>query len=154
VQQFILSASREYPLTIIVSLYNQIITPFTSTLGDEKTDLLPAIYAILLSDVYLTPLLRLIDVAGNFKKHVLAPRAKTQEEMNLNFQGTFYNLGERYTVSHLCLDMIILHALFSSPYLPLLPGLHKGSFRLFLLFCVVSFEFFLRGCHSLFSILR
>lgn len=30
-------------------------------------------------------------------KHVLAPRASTQAEMNLAFQGTFYNLGERYT---------------------------------------------------------
>jgi hypothetical protein len=34
---------------------------------------------------------------GNLKKHVLAPRANTQAEMNLGFQGTFYNLGERYT---------------------------------------------------------
>jgi hypothetical protein len=34
---------------------------------------------------------------GNLKKHVLAPRASTQAEMNLGFQGTFYNLGERYT---------------------------------------------------------
>jgi hypothetical protein len=34
---------------------------------------------------------------GNLKKHVLAPRANTQAEMNLSFQGTFYNLGERYT---------------------------------------------------------
>jgi hypothetical protein len=34
---------------------------------------------------------------GNLKKHVLAPRANTQAEMNLAFQGTFYNLGERYT---------------------------------------------------------
>lgn len=33
----------------------------------------------------------------NAKKHLLAPRARTQEQMNMYFQGTFYNLGERYT---------------------------------------------------------
>jgi hypothetical protein len=76
-----------------------VITPFTRSLGDGDDDLMPAIYAILLSDVWLSPLLRLIDIVSNLKKHVLAPRAKTQDEMNLNFQGTFYNLGERYTVS-------------------------------------------------------
>lgn len=69
----------------------------TSTLGYESTDLLPTTYAILLSDVWLSPLLRLSDWMTNVKKHILAPRARTQEEMNLSFQGTFYNLGERYT---------------------------------------------------------
>lgn len=113
-QQLISGASKYFfSLTRIVFLCNQIITPFTSTLGDDKRDLLPSIYAILLSDVWLTPLLRLVDIVGNFKKHVLAPRAKTQEEMNLSFQGTFYNLGERYTVS-LCLSgcALVLHLVF------------------------------------------
>jgi hypothetical protein len=35
----------------------------------------------------------------NAKKHIIAPRAQNQEDMMLWFQGTFYNLGERYTVS-------------------------------------------------------
>ena len=34
---------------------------------------------------------------GNLKKHIIAPRAKTQAEMNSWFQGTYYHLGERYT---------------------------------------------------------
>ena len=42
--------------------------------------------------------MRLSDYMGNFQKHILAPRARTQEQMNRQFQGTFYNLGERYTV--------------------------------------------------------
>ena len=41
--------------------------------------------------------MRLSDYMGNLKKHVLAPRARNQEQMNRSFQGTFYNLGERYT---------------------------------------------------------
>jgi len=83
------------------AILTQVITPVTATLGGEKTDLLPTIYAILLSEVWLSPLLRLSDWYTNIKKHILGPRAKTQEEMNLSFQGTYYNLGERYTVSSL-----------------------------------------------------
>ena len=55
--------------------------------------------AILWSETFLTPALRLIDIGGFVQKHILAPRAMTQEQMNLNFLGTPYNLGERYTVS-------------------------------------------------------
>lgn len=75
----------------------QVITPSTSTLGNDALDLLPTIDAILFSEVWLTPLLRVSDWYTNIFKHILAPRSKTQEEMNGNFQGTFYNLGERYT---------------------------------------------------------
>ena len=75
----------------------QLITPLTSTLGDYKNDLLPSISAILWAEVWLTPAIRLLDLGGNFSKHILAPRAMTQEAMNLNFLGTPYNLGERYT---------------------------------------------------------
>ena len=72
--------------------------PFTSTLGDESRELIPSINYVLLSEMFVSPLLRLLDIWGFFRKHVLAPRARTQETMNLNFSGTFYNLGERYTV--------------------------------------------------------
>jgi len=75
----------------------QLITPTTSTLGDGPQDLLPTTYAILLFDIWLGPLLRLSDWFTNIKKHIFAPRVRTQEEMNLSFQGTFYNFGERYT---------------------------------------------------------
>lgn len=34
---------------------------------------------------------------GHVKRHFLAPRAATQDAMNLNFQGTEYELAERYT---------------------------------------------------------
>jgi hypothetical protein len=83
----------------------KIITAHTATLGNLSTDLLPTIYAFLISDVWLTPLLRLSDWMSNLKKHVLAPRADTQAEMNAWFQGTYYNLGERYTVSFSCCDI-------------------------------------------------
>jgi hypothetical protein len=75
----------------------KILTPWTSTLEDGVRDVLPSINAILWSELWITPALRLLDLFGNFKKHILAPRARTQELMNSSFQGTKYNLGERYT---------------------------------------------------------
>jgi len=79
------------------ALLVKLLTPWTSTLSDARQDVLPQVNALLWSELWLVPLLRLGDLFGNFKKHVLAPRSRTQEEMNLNFQGTKYNLGERYT---------------------------------------------------------
>jgi hypothetical protein len=69
-----------------------------SNLGDHPTDVLPAMRAILISELFLTPLLRILDISGNLQRHVIAPRALTQSEMNLNFLGTPYRLGERFTV--------------------------------------------------------
>jgi hypothetical protein len=75
----------------------QVITPFTSTVSDGDQDVLRSIHSILWSELLLVPGLRLLDLYGNFKKHIMAPRAINQAEMNHHFQGTFYNLGERYT---------------------------------------------------------
>uniref|UniRef100_A0A7R9VPM3 CSC1/OSCA1-like cytosolic domain-containing protein n=1 Tax=Pseudictyota dubia TaxID=2749911 RepID=A0A7R9VPM3_9STRA len=80
--------------TVILTL---IVTPFVDTLGGRSRDLLPSINTVLLTEMILTPCLRLLDIVGNIRKHILAPRSKTQEMMNLNFTGTIYNLGERYT---------------------------------------------------------
>jgi hypothetical protein len=76
----------------------KVITPHTSTLAWGSSDLLPTIRGILVSECWLTPLLRLSDYMTNTKKHIIAPRAQNQEDMMLWFQGTSYNLGERYTV--------------------------------------------------------
>jgi len=75
----------------------QWITPFTKTLGITRTDLLPSVSAILWAECWITPAIRILDIASNFQKHILAPRAYTQEQMNMFFLGTRYNLGERYT---------------------------------------------------------
>lgn len=70
------------------ALLIHLITPWTSTLDTGDSDVLPQINALLWSELYTVPLLRLLDLFGNFKKHVLAPRALTQEQMNRSFQGT------------------------------------------------------------------
>mmetsp|Transcript_23023 Transcript_23023/g.32432 ORF Transcript_23023/g.32432 Transcript_23023/m.32432 type:complete len:948 (+) Transcript_23023:108-2951(+) len=75
----------------------RILTPFTNTLSDDDDSLMRAISGILLSELCFSPFLSLLDIPGNIKKHFFAPRAKSQRSMNLWFQGTPYNLAERYT---------------------------------------------------------
>jgi len=80
---------------INTAILTKIITPFTSTVSPVKTDVLAQINAIMWSELWLVPGLRLLDLWGNIKKHFFAPRARNQEIANLSFQGTFYNMGER-----------------------------------------------------------
>lgn len=79
------------------ALLLKIITPWPTTLGADKSNILPSVNSLMWSEFTITPLLKILDLSGNFQKHFLAPRARTQEQMNTNFQGTPYNLGERYT---------------------------------------------------------
>mmetsp|Transcript_12868 Transcript_12868/g.19940 ORF Transcript_12868/g.19940 Transcript_12868/m.19940 type:complete len:954 (+) Transcript_12868:123-2984(+) len=73
------------------------LTPFTSTISAGKRDIILTIKNILVAELWFSPSLRLLDLFGNLKKHYFGPRAVTQNSMNLWFQGTPYNLGERYT---------------------------------------------------------
>lgn len=75
----------------------KLITPILGTLTETNQSILPSVNSILWSELWITPLLRLGDMFTNLKKHGLAPRARNQEHMNSWFQGTYYNLGERYT---------------------------------------------------------
>jgi len=73
------------------------ITPFTNTLGPENDHMVPTVSALLVSEAWLSPLMRISDYTTNLKKHVLAPRARSQDEMNSWFTGSWFQLGERYT---------------------------------------------------------
>jgi len=79
------------------AILTKLITPFMNTLGDDRLDLIKSINGVLIAEMVVSPLLRLCDMMGLFRKHVMAPRAPTQELMNLNFTGTIYNLAERFT---------------------------------------------------------
>ena len=70
------------------AILTKMITPFTQTIGAGPKDVLPTINWILWSELLVAPALRILDIIGTFQKHVLAPRAQTQEQMNLSFQGT------------------------------------------------------------------
>ena len=72
-----------------------IVTPFTRTLTNGG--LLQSIYAIFFAEILTSNAIQLADIWGHTQRHVLAPRAKTQDLMNLNMKGTDFELAERYT---------------------------------------------------------
>lgn len=61
-----------------------IITDFTETLSDGG--LINQIYALFFAEIVTTNLIQLGDPVGHLQRHFLAPRAKTQDAMNLNMQ--------------------------------------------------------------------
>jgi hypothetical protein len=75
-----------------------IITPFTSTLSTTGKDgLITKIYAIFFAEIVTTNAIQLADPVGHLQRHFFAPRAKTQDAMNLAMQGQEFELAERYT---------------------------------------------------------
>eukprot|EP00977_Amphora_coffeiformis_P002720 scaffold521_cov167-Amphora_coffeaeformis.AAC.11 len=84
---------------LIASVLISVVTPFTASLDptiESLPGLIPAVHALFFSQLGLTPTLQLLDIAGNLSRHVFAPRAKTQEEMNQKFGGAEMFLAERY----------------------------------------------------------
>lgn len=80
-----------------------ILTPFTQTIAADPDDdygprgLIPQICAIFIAEIFTTNLIQVADPWEHFKRHILAPRANTQDAMNLMFQGSEVELAERYT---------------------------------------------------------
>ena len=72
-----------------------IITPFTSTLSSGA--LIKQIYALFFAEIVTTNAIQLLDPMGHINRHFLAPRAATQDAMNLKMQGAVFELAERYT---------------------------------------------------------
>jgi hypothetical protein len=72
-----------------------IITPFTSSLS--KGGLIDQIYVLFYAEIVTTNVIQLLDPVGHLQRHVLAPRAATQDAMNINMQGQAFELAERYT---------------------------------------------------------
>jgi len=73
-----------------------ITTPFTSVLR-ASGGVIPKVYALFFADLVTTNAIQLADPVGHFQKHFLAPRAATQDDMNIKFRGTDFELAERYT---------------------------------------------------------
>jgi len=98
-------------------LLASLITPFTHTLGPRGEDMIPTVAALLVSESWLSPLMRISDYTTNLKKHILAPRARTQDEMNSWFTGSWFQLGERYTDFTKILFVVFFYsALFPSGF--------------------------------------
>ena len=85
---------------VIARFLNSAVLTFLVT---RKTDMLTSkftrkIQFLMLIDLFSSPLVRLFDIYNLFCRYVYAPRvAKTQVQLNRYFNGTFWNLAERYT---------------------------------------------------------
>ena len=86
-------------LWILTTILTAYLTPFTDTLDDSRVSLIPAMYAIFITELLKNPITKVLDFQGNFYRHVLAPRAPDQRRMNAYFSGSKYHLSERYSVS-------------------------------------------------------
>ena len=82
---------------VVTAIIITIITPFTSTITNGPEHLIQSVYVIFLADLVTSNVLQLADVSGNFQRHFLAPRAGSQERMNLLMSGAEYSIAERYT---------------------------------------------------------
>lgn len=86
-------------LWFVTSILTGFVTPFTETLESFNSALIPAMYAIFITELLKTPVTQILDIPGNVYRHILAPRAPDQRRMNAYFTGVEYQLSERYTVS-------------------------------------------------------
>jgi hypothetical protein len=72
-----------------------LITPFTATLTNGR--LVEQIYKLFFAEIITSNAILLLDPMGHINRHYLAPRASTQDAMNLKMQGAVFELAERYT---------------------------------------------------------
>jgi len=86
------------------------LSPHTQTLSDDDQGTLARVSSLLWVELVIAPIVRTMDLWGFIKKHVLAPRCRTQDEMNLFFQGTFYFLAERYTDATKVFFLVLFYA--------------------------------------------
>lgn len=111
-----------------------LITPFTSTLMYGDDDLLAGLYAIFFSEIVTITVIQLLDIGGNINRHIFAPRAKTQEDINQCMSGSVVELAERYT----SMTKILFLALWYSSIYP--AGLFLCSFALLVIFYTDRFS--------------
>jgi hypothetical protein len=94
--------------------------------GNEtaKPSLTTMVFAIIFAEMFTVPILKVADIMGNIRKHILAPRATDQEEMNSCFGGGKFELAERYSDA----TKVVFVSLFYSAILP--QSLFLGSIAL------------------------
>mmetsp|Transcript_28519 Transcript_28519/g.63650 ORF Transcript_28519/g.63650 Transcript_28519/m.63650 type:complete len:992 (-) Transcript_28519:354-3329(-) len=89
-----------------------------------------SVQAALFADAITSPIIRFLDLAGTFKRYVMAPLASTDERAKELVQGTDWLLADRYTD----LAKSVLMSLCFSAIFPL--GYFYSAFACFLSFCV------------------
>lgn len=131
--------SRQKWLFIKVAFFNVIITavlinvntPFTNTIDPKVgslTGMITSVHVLVWASISTIPVLQYLDIAGNVQRHLVAPRAKTQEGMNMCMRGSEIMLAERYGQLYKYLFLIIW---FSVIYPQ---GFFLGSMGLFVMY--------------------
>ena len=92
-----------------------ITSPFDSRIMNGDESLLSSVYKVFFAEIVTSSGLQILDLGENFKRHILAPRAKTQVQLNLSMRGSETLLAERYTN----MTKLVFMAVF---YCPLYPG--------------------------------
>ena len=92
---------RWFNSAIALSLISSFVESISVEDGNESRhqSLIYKVYPVIITELFVQPVIEMMDLPENFKKHILAPRAKDQEEMNACFSGARFWLAERYTVS-------------------------------------------------------
>lgn len=63
----------------------------------SSDSVLYSLYAIYVFELLRGPITQCADISGNLKRHVLGPRVRNMLKRTALFQGTAYELSERYT---------------------------------------------------------
>jgi len=97
------------------AIVTTIASDFTETL--EKDGLIPGVFSIFIAEILTTNVIQLLDIGGNIKRHFVAPRAQTQEQMNNCMMGVDYYIAERYTnVTKILFLALWYSAIFPATY--------------------------------------
>lgn len=116
-------ASRQASLYVKVTLFRwfnsaialTLVIGFTETIRLQgESSLNTAVYNLICAEMFSGSIIKLVDFMGIYRKHIVAPRAYDQEEMNACFVGTKCELSERYTDA----SKVLFVALFYSAILP------------------------------------
>lgn len=115
------------------AVITRMFTPLLATIGEDSIDLIYTVSALMISEMFISPLLRYLDFGSIVKRHFLAPRAKTEEELFNCFNGGKYNLAERFTDY----TKVLLLCTFYSAFYP--PIYFLGACILFLQYWMDKF---------------
>jgi hypothetical protein len=74
-----------------------VITPFAETVMSGKKNLIASLEAIFITEMIKRPIIQYIDFMGILNRHIFGPRAVDQRRMNKYFQGSLFELEEKYT---------------------------------------------------------
>jgi len=100
---------------VVYVIVIDVITAFTLYLVDSHDGLLFKVYGNFFSLLVYSNILQLSDIFGLIDRCVLGPRAQDQDSMNLYFQGTNWDLSDRYTnmsnITFLCFFYCTLYPL-------------------------------------------